>query len=76
MSGWRGEAKHFGVVKARSLVKAAGDCTPPEKAAIDAHRTKEQADICLTCKKKECTGSDGCFNRRRKELKCKDSGNA
>lgn len=74
MPSWKGQAKRFGNVPSKSLVKAAEDETAPKKRRIESYRTKEQADICITCQKEKCKGGDICFRNRKKELECADSG--
>lgn len=73
---WRKDIVNYGLVRARSIVHLPEDVTLPEKwerkkkaEKIAAYRSKEQAEICLTCRKKDCSGSDYCFKRRKKMLK-------
>lgn len=73
MAGWKSQVRQYGVVKAKTIPTARRDLTPPEETAIDAHRTKEQADVCLSCTKSTCSGNPNCFRKRRKELACATS---
>lgn len=70
MPSWKSDVLHFGVAKSRSLAKAAGDRTPSEEEKILSYRTKENADVCLSCKKSasQCSGGDACFRKRKKQL--------
>ena len=69
MAGWKQDIRRYGVAKARTIEAAARDLVPPEKSHEEdlAYRKKEQADICLNCKQKECSGSPECFKKHANE---------
>ena len=85
MAGWKKELQVFGTVRAKSMAQMADDYVPPEdrkkqrqkkrynrKEKIAGYLTKEAADVCLNCKRKECFGSDECFRKHRKEMKANE----
>lgn len=83
MAGWKKELQVFGTVRATSMAHMSDDYVPPEerkkqgkrgrgKEKLAGYLTKEAADVCLNCKRKECFGSDECFRRRRKEMKANE----
>lgn len=81
MASWKRELQMYGTVRAKSMARMAEDNMPPEeikkvgsrgrnKERTAGYLSKEQADICLNCKKKKCTGDPDCFKKRRKEAAC------
>ena len=85
MAGWKKELQVFGTVRATSMAHMADDYVSPEekkkhkakerynrKEKMAGYLTKEAADVCLNCRRKECFGSDECFRRRRKEMKANE----
>lgn len=80
MAGWKKELQVFGTVRATSMAHMADDYVSPEEKRKQGKRgrgkekqagylTKEAADVCLNCRRKECFGSDECFRKHRKEMK-------
>jgi hypothetical protein len=67
MAGWKMKIYQFGHIPARSLAQSAGDRKPPEIPEARGPYAKSQADICLNCTKKNCTGSESCFRKQKKE---------
>lgn len=81
MASWKRELQMYGTVRARSMAQMAEDGVSPDdrkkigsrgrnKERIAGYLSKEQADICLNCKKKKCSGDPDCFKKRRKEATC------
>lgn len=71
MNLWKHQICKYGIAKSRSISKASGDLVPPDNKKSDenlAYRKKEQADICLNCNKKECSGSEECFKKHAKKV--------
>ena len=65
MNGWKQQIR-----KSKTIAKAAGDLVRSEEKDPDerlSYRRKEQADICLNCKKEECTGTEECFKKHAKK---------
>ena len=66
MRGWKQQILQYGVAGSKTISRAAEDLVRPDSKDLDeelSYRKKEQADICLNCKKAECSGSAGCFKR-------------
>lgn len=85
MTSWKKELRVYGAVRAKSMPQMANDYVPPEekkkqrykkqynrKEKAAGYLSKEQADICLNCNRKECFGSVECFRKRRKEMKANE----
>ena len=45
---------------------AKSETEAPKQRVVGAMYSKEEADVCLNCTKRKCTGAAACFERQRK----------
>lgn len=69
MADWKRKLGQEGILHCRSIAQAASDQKPckGERENAAHYLKKEEADICLNCDRPTCSGSDGCFRKRKKK---------
>ena len=68
MADWRMNLRNYGTIPSKSISRASDErnATPIKHT----RRANHLADICLSCKAKNCKGTDKCMKKRKKELEC------